>query len=236
MKTIFFLFLSTSIFCQNYDFVKNQVVNFNLKINVDTNYFYCYNNSGNQKDDFFKIKKFHGKLIDGISNLIDIPRNNILINGKINNAYISYDVFVNTVKSNTEYQSMKTALINYLENLYNFKLKISDGYHSYDSWKLVISDSTLLPKAKGNLSPNYNINNVSKELNLNNISFNEVQFLIQNLSGYYIEVDNYIGNIDLKIPMDAFQSIEKANVFFNKYGIKVLWDSKEGPMTFITFF
>jgi hypothetical protein len=158
------------------------------------------------------------------------------MNGSLKENYIAYDFYVNTVKSNFEYLTLKSTILNYLEGAYNFKIRISDGYHSHEAWKLVVRDSSLLPRSAANAKPDISVDNDSKELALVNIEFSDILYLVENISGYYVEVDKNIGNLDLRIPFDVLQSFDKANLFFRKNGIEVVRSTVEGPMAFVTFF
>ena len=232
-----FVLLSSNIsFGQQYTFVSKQAIFIDVKFEADSNYYFCYSNSKNHADQDIKAKKFQGKLLDGLSNLIDVPRNCIFTKGAIKENYIAYDFYVNTVKSNFEYLTLKSTILNYLEGVYNFKLRISDGYHSHEAWKFVLKDATLLPKTKAGSMPDISIDNSKKELSLVNIGLEEVSYLVENIIGYYVEVDKNIGNLHLSIPFDVLQSFEKANIFFKKNGIEVVRSTVEGPMAFVTFF
>ncbi len=214
----------------------SELIKFDLNINVDSSKFHCYSND-NRGGDFIINKKFQGSLIDGICNLVDIPRNSMFLQGQPQRGeFISYDLAFNIVKSSQEYHTFKLTLISYLENIYHFKLSLTDSYHEFESWAFVLQDSTKLPRGIADTPPSNFVDNHTNAIVLQNINLMEVQNLLQIVSGYYLDFDSKIKGISVKIPMDVLKDFDATKRFFKPLGIDVVWSTRPAKMAYLTFF
>jgi len=243
---IILIFLHNLLFSQT-DFSKKEfeIAKFSLSNNVDSS-IYKISNSDNKFSDKWKFNYlfFNGNLIDGISNIIGVPRNNIYINHYPKNmSYIKYEVYMH---DEYDFYTTKKNLLQFLEKTYSFSLRETGMWNTYDSWKFIVKDSTKLPFGNMNKylskqeieSKNYNHSLVylsENTIKMENGRFDKVLIFAENISGYYCTNEN-IKNLNLDIPISVFKTIDSANNFFNKYGIEVVWSRKDAKFVSLTFF